>query len=600
MLSALALVACRGAPPEGVHEVRELSLRLVEGAAPPGDGGSWQAIELPDLWGLERRARATEGWYRVDVALERTPDEVWAVFLPHVSLNAAVWVNGQPVGDGGPFQPRLARNFNRPLYFTVPAPLLVTGPNRIHVRLATTPGTIGRLDVFEVGPDRLLRGRYAWTTLGRAQLAVFVVVALGFVGFMTVLARRGAAHPGLAGWMSAALVLWACSALFLILREPPVPARLWEWINSQAAHWSLPCFVFGVHRLLGVHRPRTEATIVAVGLAFTILHAAVPAVLALAVGTIWTFLWLPLAFYLAVLVIEASRRGLIGQPGPALGLALVGLAFAAHDLQAFVTGRHLGLSLFQFFPLLAVSMFAWGMLGRVFSALRETEAMNLGLESRVEEKHLELERNYERLGRLERERAVADERERILRDIHDGTGSQLVSALSLIESGRADPEEIANTLRDALDDLRLMIDSLDPEDEDILPLLGTLRSRLEPRLRRHGLRFVWEVRDVPTLVDFGPHSALQVLRIVQEAISNVMKHARAASIRIRTGGEYGTNGRPGLFVEVRDDGRGMGRAAAGGGRGIRNMRERAARAGGELRIESDTAGTAVHLWLPAV
>ncbi len=338
----------------------------------------------------------------------------------------------------------------------------------------------------------------------------------------------------------------------------------------------------------------------AVGLAFTVLHAAVPPVLALAVGTIWTFLWLPLALYLAVLVIEASRRGLIGQPGPALGLALVGLAFAAHDLQAFVTGRHLGLSLFQFFPLLAVSMFAWGMLGRVFSALRETEAMNLGLESRVEEKHLELERNYERLGRLERERAVADERERILRDIHDGTGSQLVSALSLIESGRADPEEIANTLRDALDDLRLMIDSLDPEDEDILPLLGTLRSRLEPRLRRHGLRFVWEVRDVPTLVDFGPHSALQVLRIVQEAISNVMKHARAASIRIRTGGEYGTNGRPGLFVEVRDDGRGMGRAAAGGGRGIRNMRERAARAGGELRIESDTAGTAVHLWLPAV
>jgi signal transduction histidine kinase len=91
-----------------------------------------------------------------------------------------------------------------------------------------------------------------------------------------------------------------------------------------------------------------------------------------------------------------------------------------------------------------------------------------------------------------------------MRDVHDGVGGQLVSALSLVERGHADANAVAETIRAALEDLRLVIDSMDPLEDDLLSVLGSVRSRLEPRLARHGLRFAWQVADVPPSRDSGP------------------------------------------------------------------------------------------------
>ena len=67
-------------------------------------------------------------------------------------------------------------------------------------------------------------------------------------------------------------------------------------------------------------------------------------------------------------------------------------------------------------------------------------------------------------------------------DMHDGIGGQLISKLSLVENGEASKEQVAAALRECIDDLRLAIDSLEPAGDDLLPVLGNLRYRLEPRL----------------------------------------------------------------------------------------------------------------------
>jgi signal transduction histidine kinase len=156
---------------------------------------------------------------------------------------------------------------------------------------------------------------------------------------------------------------------------------------------------------------------------------------------------------------------------------------------------------------------------------------------------------------------------------------------------------VGEALRDALDDLRLVIDSLDPGEQDLLTVLGMVRARLEPRLAQHGLRFQWRVVEVPPLPGFGPDMALQVMRIVQEAITNVVKHARASRITIRTGEAPGPGGRAGVFVEIVDDGNGMA-AHPVPGRGLVGMRRRAARLGGVVAIDAMDRGTRVRLWLP--
>ena len=82
-----------------------------------------------------------------------------------------------------------------------------------------------------------------------------------------------------------------------------------------------------------------------------------------------------------------------------------------------------------------------------------------------------------------------------MRDLHDGLGGHLVSALALVEHGDNN-DAVEETLRDALEDLRLVIESLAPDSDDLPVLLGVVRMRTESRMSRHGIRFDWQVREI--------------------------------------------------------------------------------------------------------
>lgn len=86
----------------------------------------------------------------------------------------------------------------------------------------------------------------------------------------------------------------------------------------------------------------------------------------------------------------------------------------------------------------------------------------------------------------EREQAILNERQRLLRDMHDGVGASLIAALKMIKQGRLSLDDAAQVLRECLADLRLVINSLEPIDHDLVVLLATLRYRLGERLERAG------------------------------------------------------------------------------------------------------------------
>jgi signal transduction histidine kinase len=191
--------------------------------------------------------------------------------------------------------------------------------------------------------------------------------------------------------------------------------------------------------------------------------------------------------------------------------------------------------------------------------------------------------------------AVAAERERILQDMHDGIGVHLITALNMARRDDLDREELARSIEESLQDLRLIIDSLDVVGGDVLPLLGNLRFRLEPRLAALGIRLDWQVQPpLPELSYLTPESALSILRIVQEAINNAIQHAspRTVCITVRTEAEW-------ILIEVADDGSGFAlRNGPQPSRGLSGMRVRAARLGARLAIESDVIGTRIGLRLP--
>jgi signal transduction histidine kinase len=181
-------------------------------------------------------------------------------------------------------------------------------------------------------------------------------------------------------------------------------------------------------------------------------------------------------------------------------------------------------------------------------------------------------------------------------DMHDGIGGQLVHALAVIE-GNASFQPLEAILRGALDDLRLIIDSSDPVEGNLLAVLSNFRARNERRVQQGGLRFQWQVTDLPPLSDFGPHKILQVLRVLQEALTNVLKHAGATEVTVRTAIGNDPTGRSAILVDVIDNGHGY-TPGAESGRGLGNMRRRARELGGSIEFSSSPAGSRVRLILP--
>jgi signal transduction histidine kinase len=592
----LALAGCVREDASGTPVIADVWRVFQAGPVPPPDDApGWERVRLPDFWGIDVRRHAVEGWYRATFRLDAVPDEPWAVYLPRIAQTVAVWMNGEYIGDTGRFTEPLPRHWNRPVLLTVPAALLRPGENVLRIRLATHVGAPGFLRPFHVGPLRVLRPLYdrrMWWQVNVPQIVGGGTLAGGIL--LLVFALRNPAF-GPVGWIALALVLWAWSTADAFFRETRVPTLLWEWSTAAALIWFPVAFVLGFHRLLGRPQPRLERGMVLAATVMCVTLLVVPRLYFFTVMLVLVGLALAMAIYIVWL---AARRGMKDARRPLLLVpTVIAVLVGVHDVSAAVSGTALlGVILSPYLPLVAIVATAWSLLDRHLESVRETEALNRTLEGRVEEKHAELERNYEQLRRFERERAVAGERERIMQDVHDGVGGQLVSALAMVEGGRS-IDAVSDVLRGALEDLRLVIDSLDPTEYDLLAVLGAVRARLEPRLGRHGLTMRWEVREVAVLPGFGPEMALQVMRVVQEAVTNVVKHAAARTITVRTGDAAEDGARAGVFVEIRDDGRGY-RSDAPRGRGLASMERRAQRLRGRLVVAGTESGTVVRLWIP--
>lgn len=185
------------------------------------------------------------------------------------------------------------------------------------------------------------------------------------------------------------------------------------------------------------------------------------------------------------------------------------------------------------------------------------------------------------------------EREALLRDVHDGFGSQLASVRLMVEKGHISSGELPAYLQEVSADLHLVVDTLGQSDITLEEAIHDMRYRTERRFGAGGIRFHWdlELKGMPAL---SPRSILQILRIAQEAMHNALRHAEAKHIRVSA--HIDPAGRK-LVLSVEDDGQGM-PEQPGRGRGLHNMRHRAREVGGQLRIHTHSKGTRVELELP--
>lgn len=203
------------------------------------------------------------------------------------------------------------------------------------------------------------------------------------------------------------------------------------------------------------------------------------------------------------------------------------------------------------------------------------------------------------------EMAARQERNRLARDLHDSIKQQLfsikMSSAAAEERWDRDPGGARAALADvrrsahyAMVEMQAMLAQLRPEPLATVGLVDALREQCEALGYRLGVPVDLAVGDLPEDERLPVSAQENLFRIAQEALSNIARHARPQSVRVRLEAD-GSD----LRLSIQDDGQGFDPAAPTAGMGLRSMRERLAALGGDLDVESAPGqGTALSARVP--
>jgi signal transduction histidine kinase len=302
--------------------------------------------------------------------------------------------------------------------------------------------------------------------------------------------------------------------------------------------------------------------------------------------------WLRLAVAVAGLAVLFARRG---WRQPVTGGAMIAAVVAVVAGGALLSGLggSLVLSWGANAALWPLAGFAMPYLA--FGEGRLVWADFVAARAKIREQAAVIEQQADALQGSIRTAAVAEERQRFVRDMHDGVGGHLLSLLMRVRADDADSKDVAEELEKGLTDLRLMADSLDHVGADLDAALAAFHRRAGQQLASAGLEFDWSKPQELSGFAMDARAVLSLYRIIQEALSNCIRHAGATrfgvSFDLADGGAR-------LDVVIEDDGVGFGVVEEG--RGLGNIRKRAEKLGGTVEFGSgdEGKGCRIRLSLP--
>lgn len=599
------LVLASLAPPVRAEplELDRAEFVLSDQTTPPGDGAAWQEQALPDRWRVSRPGTGGSGWYRLRFHYRHAGRTLHALYLSKLCLNAEVYLNGVLIGSGGRFEEPIARNWNRPLLFLIPPGLLESGDNLLHIRLRSHAYTQASLFPPLIGPEQALRPQYErayFLRISLNQVASLMIAAMGLLMLSFWWRRR---QDTAYGYFGISALVWSAQSTNLYIRDVPLPTAFWEVAYNASFQIFAALLLISLLRFIKADWRPLDRLLTGLLLVAPLAMALAPERGFLSVTASLHLLSLLAAIATLALLLHAAWRQ--GNRDARLLLAVMGLIvlFAAHDW--LLHSKHLwhpdrlpwlpgDVYLLHYSAPAVFLAIGWIMSARFVSVLNEFEALNAELDRRVREKHAQLEASYARMAELERDRAVREERERIHGDLHDDVGAKLLSLVY-----QATTPASADLARAALQDLRDVVSRTTADSFDLEEVLADWRAECEQRLSDAGLVLSWQQTGLLPDTRLDQPQALNMLRFLREAISNVIHHAHAAGVTVVFDYRDGA-----LCMDIRDDGIGceadLSVDQAGKGRGLRNMAARAQRIGARLesyRVEPSGYGVRLRLAL---
>lgn len=568
---------------------------------PPLPDHGWQQVDLPDVAmqrtpGAMAEQRTQTTWYRftLDPQLAANKDDLY-FYLPRwqtvgqVALygdNRLLWrSSGDPVWNG----------FNQPIWIALDAPELATRPHVLLLRMDSVQGAGAGLSTAWIGT----RSELAWRYQTRTALQVYLLLATGiaFLGLglfcLGVWYKRRHEHLYLLCFLASLCFAGRHLHYVTPLNTSLISAAWYGWMSVNAVNWlATVILIFNFHLCHRRYRWLERCMVASV-----VLHSV--ATLPLLESSAAIVSMSPYVYLLVLLfAIPACGFALYAawrereKAGLLLALiSLCGIPLGVHDLM--LHAYQISVEDLYLLPLAQMGffvVFACIILQRYLNGIEHLEQSRALLTQRLQQREAELAESYAKLREIEQRDLLSRERQRLMQDMHDGLGGALVGMMRMVDRGDVPSAQLKTALQDSIDELRLTIDSLEPVGSDISVLLAGLRFRLQPRLEAADIQLRWQPEALPPVPWLTPGHAMHLIRIVQEAITNIVKHAGANEIVFATDADA-THAR----ICISDNGGGFsGDASGDSGKGLRNMRYRSEQLGAMLRWQEIVADRRVH------
>jgi signal transduction histidine kinase len=595
----LILLACAGGPahaqtlPQPVLTLRDAQVLVSDAPALPPDDAGWRAVTLPERSPKPRDAELVGYWYKAAFTPASRSQPLW-LYLPRLPSGGAVFVNGALIGDIPTADALQHVRWYRPFLLMLPSAVLRDGPNNIAIRLAIRE-PLTSFGEMQIGPEAPLREAFDWLFFWERTAAELSTGICLFVGVLILLFWLRRPQERLYGLFGLCVLSWGLRTLLLRLTSVPIELNmLWRCTYYSATGGFIVLISIFMVRFSGGGCERMEKIMIGYLSAGVLLYAAIGVPARQFMNSWWLLGFLP---FTLCSVYRLCRFALaqLTWASLAMGVAVVfALSLSLHDFAVQEGWWNLPEIYLMHLAIPSFLLVMAGVLSdRFLDSLRRVETINEDLALRVAEREREIAASYERVRLLERVNAATEERQRIMQDMHDGVGSQLLTTLVMVERGGASREVTLSMLQDCMDDMRLAIESLSPDAPDLLPVLGNFRFRMEARFKAMGLRLRWHNVNMPDALELAPHAGLNVLRMLQEALANVLKHARATSVEVELIFSSTV-----LQVNVTDDGVGFANQIHSIGYGLKNMLARANRIGASFKVEHLPRGTAIRFVIP--
>ena len=577
-------------------------------AAPALDGArpltGWVDVTLPDTWSRRWPAHGDSGWYRIDWERSCTNGEPVALGIDGISVAGEVYNNGDLLWRDAFLVEPLSRSWNVPRWWVLPESGLQPGVNTVWVR-AVGPAALGPgLRAVRLGDASTVAAQHYRTQWRQRTLYLINAVLCGMAGalFSVVWTLRRNTPAGAAyGWFGLMALTWlAYLTTYLAYTQWPWPDALARSRFSMVAlvGYVLSACLFTL-RFGGQRLPRTERMLWALAALGAGTAVFVPDDVAglwfgrVWQGAMWVFMFNCLQFQW-----HAWRPRPEGRKQLHMLLALCWLAVMALTVTTLIPGGdrwNVARNWAAFSGLLVISLVMLLLGAQLMQRVRSVERFNRALEQGVAEARAQLAQALAREHARALEHTRLQERIQLAHDLHDGLGGSLIRSMALVEQAPQPlpNERVLSLLKMLRDDLRQVIDQGSSAGAQVPATPVQWAAPLRHRFTR-----IFDEMGVTSLWDMPPHwqgrpSALQCLgltRLVEEALSNTIKHSRARQVRVQCTQPQGGA----LCLRIEDDGVGFDVEAvrhAGLSVGMRSMMARAERIGGALEVVSSSAGT---------